>query len=61
MLQKIHYGSNCMFPIIMNNSFKNKNPNDFKSQKFDWSLIQEEMKNKLGTEIYESWLKRLVL
>ena len=43
----------------MNNSFKNKNPNDFKSQKFDWSLIQEEMKNKLGTEIYESWLKKI--
>ena len=25
----------------------------------DWNLIQAEMKNKLGLDIYESWLKKI--
>ncbi len=42
------------------NSFTNKNLNNgLKSNKFDWSLIQSEMKNKLGLDIYESWLKKI--
>ena len=45
----------------MNNSFKNKNINNSNSEKFDWNLIQSEMKNKLGLEIYESWLKKIGL
>ncbi len=44
----------------MNNSFINKKSNNLKSEKFDWSLIQSEIKNKLGTDIYESWLKKIV-
>ena len=40
----------------MNNSFKNKNLN---SNNLDWTLIQSEMKTKLGTDIYESWLKKI--
>ena len=47
-----------MFPTFMN-TFKNKNLNNLKSEKFDWVLIQNEMKNKLGLEIYESWLKKI--
>ncbi len=43
----------------MNNSFKNQSINNSKSEKLDWSLIQAEMKNKLGLEIYESWLKKI--
>jgi chromosomal replication initiator protein len=43
----------------MNNIYKNKNLSDFKSEKLDWSLIQIEMKNKLGIDIYESWLKKI--
>ena len=43
----------------MNNSSKNKNLNNFKPQKIDWNLIQLEMKNKLGVEIYESWIKKI--
>ena len=43
-------------PINMNNSNINKN---FKYKNFDWSLIQSEMKNKLGTDIFESWLKKI--
>ena len=41
----------------MNNSFINKNT---KSDKLDWNLIQTEIKNKLGQDIYESWLKKMV-
>ena len=41
------------------NTFKNKNLIDLKTEKLDWSLVQDEMKNKLGSEIYESWLKKI--
>ena len=43
----------------MNNTFKNKNLTNLKSENLDWSLIQSEMKNKLGSDIYESWLKKI--
>ena len=43
----------------MNNSIKNKNIKDFKSEILDWNLIQAEMKKKLGIDIYESWLKKI--
>ncbi|WP_440655192.1 chromosomal replication initiator protein DnaA [Candidatus Pelagibacter sp. HIMB1506] len=43
----------------MNKSFKNKNINNFASEEIDWQQIQSEMKNKLGLEIYESWLKKI--
>ena len=46
-------------PIKMNNSYKNKNLINLKSEKLDWGLIQTEMKNKLGLDIYESWLKKI--
>ena len=46
-------------PIKMNNSYKNKNLINLKSEKLDWSLVQTEMKNKLGLDIYESWLKKI--
>ena len=43
----------------MNKSFTNKNINNFASEELDWQQIQSEMKNKLGLEIYESWLKKI--
>ena len=46
-------------PNKMSNSIINKKQNDLKSEKLDWSLIQTEMKNKLGLDIYESWLKKI--
>ena len=36
----------------MNNTFTNKNPKNLNSEKIDWNLIQIEMKNKLGLDIY---------
>ena len=46
-------------PVFMNNSYKNKKINNFNSQKFDWEIIQSDMKNKFGLDIYESWLKKI--
>ncbi len=43
----------------MSNITSNKNINNFKSQTLNWNLIQAEMKNKLGLDIYESWLKKI--
>ena len=43
----------------MNNSFTNKNLENLKSAVLNWSVIQTQMKNKLGSEIFESWLKKI--
>tara|TARA_B100000035_G_scaffold256975_1_gene227010 strand:- start:4462 stop:5877 length:1416 start_codon:yes stop_codon:yes gene_type:complete len=43
----------------MNNSNINKKLNSSNSEKIDWKLIQDQMKNKLGLDIYESWLKKI--
>ena len=43
----------------MSNTNKNNKFNNLKPQKFDWNLIQIEMKNKLGLEVYESWLRKI--
>ena len=29
------------------------------SEALDWTLIQKDMKNKLGSDIYESWLRKI--
>ena len=43
---------------MKNNILKQKTDN-FSSKKLDWSFIQQEMKNKFGQEIYESWIKKI--
>ena len=43
----------------MENIFKNLDLNKSSSKKLDWLLIQHEMKKKLGSEVYESWLKKI--
>ena len=45
----------------MNKSTNINNFNSFKSENFDWKLVQSEMKNKLGQDVYESWLKKITL
>ena len=45
--------------IDMNNSNINKDIDNSKSENLDWNLVQVEMKNKLGLDIYESWLKKI--
>ncbi|MDC3385516.1 chromosomal replication initiator protein DnaA, partial [Candidatus Pelagibacter sp.] len=43
----------------MNNSTTNKNIETQNQTSLDWSLIQSQMKSKLGIEIFESWLKKI--
>ncbi len=43
----------------MNKPYTNKNLNNLKSEKLNWSQVQTDMKNKLGLDIYESWLKKI--
>ena len=42
-----------------NKNILNKNTENFTSDKLDWGIIQSEMRNKLGNDIYESWLKKI--
>ncbi len=37
----------------------NQNLDNSEVKNFDWNLIQSEMKNKLGLDIFESWLKKI--
>ena len=46
-------------PINMNISYTNKNFSNSKVETFDWLTVQTEMKNRLGADIYESWLKKI--
>ncbi len=43
----------------MNNSIINKNIPNLNSEALDWNTIQNQMKSKLGAEVYESWLKKI--
>ena len=43
----------------MNKTSNNKNFENLSGQSFEWSKVQNEMKNKLGLEVYESWLKKI--
>ena len=43
----------------MENTYKNRDLNKSKLNKLDWELVQNEMRKKLGSEVYESWLKKI--
>ena len=43
----------------MNNTHINKDFNDSNKQVLDWETIQTQMKNKLGSDVFESWLKKI--
>ena len=43
----------------MNKLTNTKNINNFSSESFEWKQVQNEMKDKLGLEVYESWLKKI--
>ena len=44
----------------MNNTFTENKLSNLKSEKLNWEMVQADMKNKLGMDIYESWLKKIV-
>ena len=37
----------------------NNNSEAIESKKIDWMIIQKEMKVNFGSDIYESWLKKI--
>ena len=37
----------------------NQSTESFPEKKINWKVIQREMRNKFGTDIYESWLKKI--
>ena len=43
----------------MSNNIKTQNLNNTSSEDLDWVLIQKDMKRRLGSDIYESWLKKI--
>ncbi len=43
----------------MNNSTINKNLENLKTKTFLWSAIENDLKIKLGLDVYESWLKKI--
>ncbi len=43
----------------MNKNLKSNNTKNLESQQIEWKIIQTEMKNKLGSDVYESWLKKI--
>ena len=43
----------------MNKSTNNQNTEIFKTNSFEWRLVQADMRYRLGSEVYESWLKKI--
>jgi len=43
----------------MNNQTNKENINNLRSENFSWKLVQTEMKNKLGIDVFDSWLKKI--
>ena len=43
----------------MNKLPNNQNIDNFKSENFNWRSVQADMRDKLGSEVYESWLKKI--
>ena len=43
----------------MNKSTNSNNLSNIKSENFNWELVQADMKNKLGADIFESWLRKI--
>ena len=47
-------------PIFMSNKLNNNKFSNLKTEILDWKIIQLEMKNKFGKDIFESWLKKII-
>ena len=43
----------------MNNKNLNINSSENIGNKIEWKIVQTEMKKKLGSDIYDSWLKKI--
>ncbi len=49
-----------VLPNFMNNKLNNNKLNNLKNEILNWEIVQVEIKNKLGKDIYESWLKKII-
>ena len=43
----------------MSNNTKTQNLKSISTGSLDWTIVQKDMKNKLGSDIYESWLRKI--
>ncbi len=43
----------------MNKNINKQNIKDLKPESLDWTQVQTDMKNKLGSEIFDSWLRKI--
>ena len=43
----------------MSNNITTQNLKNIPTEALDWATIQKDMKNKLGSDIYESWLRKI--
>ena len=53
------FSLNWLLSIQMQKNTLKQKTDNFLSKKLDWTFIQQEMKNKFGAEIYESWIKKI--
>ncbi len=43
----------------MNKNINSQNIKNFKNENLNWAQVQAEMKSKLGSEVFDSWLKKI--
>ena len=43
----------------MSKNITTQNLKNVPTETLDWATIQKDMKNKLGSDIYESWLRKI--
>ena len=43
----------------MNKNINSQNISNLKPETFDWTQVQTQMKNKLGAEVFDSWLRKI--
>ena len=58
-MHNFFFSLNWFLSIQMKNNILNQKTDNFSEKKIDWSVIQSEMKNKLGKDIFESWIKKI--
>ena len=53
------FSLNWFLSIQMQKNILKQKTDNFSLKKLDWPFIQQEMKNKFGQEIYESWIRKI--
>ena len=58
-MHNLFFSLNWFLSTKMNNNILNQETKICSERKLDWSVIQSEMKNKFGKDIFESWIKKI--